>query len=84
LIVAIVRNHSCSIRFLGIEIELKKRRTKRSGKVPWTASPEPVRIAMNIPIPPNPIEIRIESAKRTGTPSGPAANPAPAIRPTLR
>ena len=64
MIVAIVRNQSCWIRLRGSEIELKKSRTKSSGNIPCTASPEPVRIAIHMPMPPNPIEIMIESRKQ--------------------
>ncbi len=43
--VAAVRNQSISIRFRGISIDEMKRKTKRTGNRPWTASPEPVRSA---------------------------------------
>ena len=43
--VATKRNQSTPIRFRGVFIEERKRKTKSSGKRPWIASPEPVRSA---------------------------------------
>ena len=53
--VATVRNQSCSIRFRGRFMDERKSPTKRSGKRPCTASPEPVRSAKNAPSAPNAI-----------------------------
>ena len=50
LIVATVRNQSISIRFRGRFIDEMNRKTKKSGKSAWIASPEPVRSARNAPM----------------------------------
>ena len=47
LMVATKRNQSTAIRLRGVFIEERKRKTKRTGKSPWIASPEPVRSARN-------------------------------------
>ena len=44
-----MRNQSCSIRLRGSELEDRNRNTKKSGKTPCTASPEPVRSPTNAP-----------------------------------
>ena len=73
MIVATVRNQSSSIRFRGRFIDERKRKTKRSGKSPWTASPEPVRSARTAPSAPKPSAIdgartiRTTHAERTAT-----------------
>ena len=43
-------NQSVWIRSSGSAIEERKRKTKKTGKRPWTASPEPVRRAAKRPI----------------------------------
>ena len=55
-----------------------------SGKRPWTASLDPVRSPAKSPIAPKAAAIESESAKITGTPSGPAAMVAPAASPAAR
>jgi hypothetical protein len=76
------RNQSTSIRFRGVFIEERKRKTKRSGNRPWIASPEPVRRARKRPIAPKLTEITAEKRNSTRIPSAPAAKSTPMIRPT--
>jgi hypothetical protein len=68
--VATARNQPISIRFRGRLNEEMIRKTKRSGKKPCTASPEPVRSARSAPTAPN--EIAISTARSRRTPSRPA------------
>ena len=63
--VAASRNHVTAIRFRGMFIDEMKRKTKKSGKTPWTASPEPVRSATKAPSAPKPSVTRNANAKRT-------------------
>ena len=44
-----VRNHSCSISGRGSACEDRKRKTKKTGNSPCTASPEPARRPTNAP-----------------------------------
>ena len=81
---ATVRNQSVSIRLRGSAIEDRKRAANISGKMPCTASPEPVRSATNAPMRPKPSEISSDSAAITSAPATPAWMPAPAITPTTR
>ena len=46
-------SHSTSIRSRGVFIEEMKRKTKRTGKSAWIASPEPVLKASQAPSAPN-------------------------------
>ena len=48
--VVIVWNQSFAIRSRGSDIELRNRKTKRSGNMPCTASPEPLRSATSRPM----------------------------------
>ena len=82
--VATVRNQSVSIRLRGSAIELRKSAAKSSGKMPWTASPDPVRSATNAPMPPKPSEISRASAPITSAPGTPEWIPSPATAPTDR
>ena len=84
LSVATVRNHSISIRFRGMAMDDRKRKTKNTGNRLWTASPEPVRSAAKAPRAPNPIEIRMEKAMSTTAPAGPVARRTPTSSPTPR
>ena len=63
--VATAWNQSVWIRFSGSAIEERKRKTKKTGKRPWTASPEPVRRAAKRPIVPKATVIETESATIT-------------------
>ena len=65
-------------------IEEMKRRTKKTGKNDWTASPEPVRSARNEPNAPNPSATSAAKASSTGTPAHPAAKSTPNATPTVR
>ena len=76
------RNQSTSIRSRGVFIEERKRKTKRSGKRPWIASPEPVRSARKTPRAPKLIEITAAKTKSMRIPSAPAAKWTPTISPT--
>ena len=84
LIVATVRNHSISIRFRGRFIDERKRKTKKSGKSAWIASPEPVRSARKAPIAPN--AEREKHAQEDDQEDAGRRSPGrtPAIRPTVR
>ena len=84
LSVATVRNQSISIRFRGMAIDERKRKTKNTGNRLWTASPEPVRSAAKAPSAPNPIEISIEKTSSTTAPAGPVARRTPTSSPTAR
>ena len=77
-------NQSVWIRSSGSAIEERKRKTKKTGKRLWTASPEPVRRAAKRPIVPKATVIVTESATMTRAPPTPAASSAPAVRPTIR
>ena len=78
------RNQSVWMRSRGRLIDDRKRKTKKTGNIPWTASPEPVRSAMKRPMEPNPIAMRVARATITRTPRTPAAKLAPAATPTMR
>src|SRR5258705_472977 len=71
-------NQSVSSRSSGSDIAERKRKTKKTGKSPWTASPEPVRSAAKRPIVPKATVIETESATITRAPPKPAASSAPA------
>ena len=82
--VATVRNQSVSIRFRGKFIEDRKRRTKRSGKSPCTASPDPVRSAKNAPSALNETAISVASASSTNAPATPVSSLTPKASPIER
>ena len=82
LSVASTRNHSTAIRSRGVFIDEMKRKTKRSGNIACTDSPDPVRSARNAPSAPKPNETRTEKTSRTTIPPAPAANSTPTSRPT--
>src|SRR5207247_6574842 len=82
--VAKSRNQVIEIRFRGMFIEERKRKTKKAGKRLCTASPEPVRSAARAPSAPKPSETRIAKAKSTSTPRNPDSSRTPTMRPTLR
>ena len=84
LTLAIVWNQSVVSRSSGSAIAERKRKTKKTGKRPWTASPEPKRRAAKRPIVPKATVIETERARMTSAPAGPAASSAPAISPTAR
>src|SRR5581483_9123538 len=69
--VASQRNQSASIRFRGKFIEETSRNMNRRGKRPCTASPDPVRSAMNRPTAPKPKAIATARTRMTATPAGP-------------
>ena len=77
LTVAAQRNQSTSIRFRGKFIDETIRNTNRTGKSPWTDSPEPVRSAMKQPTVPKPIAIAIARLSSTTTPAAPDAGRTP-------
>ena len=70
------------MRFRGRFIELRKRKTKSSGKRLCTFSGASTRIPTASPIEPKASEIAMESATRTRAPANPASMCAPAINPT--
>ena len=82
--VATVRNQSCSIRFLGRFMDERKSPTKRSGKRPCTASPEPVLSAKNAPSAPNAIATAVARMIRTTPPTIPDSSRTPTINPIVR
>ena len=84
LIVVTVRNQSISIRFRGRFIEDRKRKTKKSGKSAWIASPEPVRRARNAPIAPNASATRTPRRTMRKTPGTPLSGRTPATMPIVR
>ena len=63
-----LRNQSVWIRSRGSAIDERKRKTKKSGKRPCTASPEPVRSAAKRPIEPKPSVIETTSMTMTSAP----------------
>ena len=77
-------NQSVCSRLSGSAIVERKRKTKKTGKRPCTASPEPVRSAAKRPIEPKATVIETERATITSAPPKPAASSAPAIKPTSR
>ena len=82
LMLATKWNQSTAIRFRGVFIEERKRKTKRSGNSPWIASPEPVRSARKTPSAPKLTEITAAKRKSTRIPSAPDAKSTPMSRPT--
>jgi hypothetical protein len=82
--VATARNQSISIRFRGRFIDERNRKTKKSGKRPCTASPEPVRSAANAPSDPKPSETSAENTKRRSPPRIPDSRRTPTASPTPR
>jgi len=68
----------------GKNAELRKSRTKNSGKKPWTASPVPARSATSVPRHANAKEIVMARASRRNAPPTPAAMPTPNASPTSR
>jgi hypothetical protein len=84
LAVARARNQSTSIRLRGRPSDEMNRKTKKRGKIPCTASPEPVRRAVKAPSAPNPRETTTANTSRTRTPSAPAAKSTPTASPTVR
>jgi hypothetical protein len=66
----------------GAFIDEMKRKTNRSGKRPWIASPEPVRSARKTPRAPKPTETSAANARMTRMPSAPEAKSTPTARPT--
>jgi hypothetical protein len=80
--VATARNQPISIRFRGRLNEEMIRKTKRSGKNPCTASPEPVRSARSAPTAPNEIAISTARSRRTPMPTGPDWKWTPITNPT--
>ena len=65
------RNQSASIRLRGKFIDEMSRKTNNTGKSPWTASPEPVRSAMNRPAPPKAIAIATARRSSIAIPAAP-------------
>ena len=65
-------------------IDDRNRKTKKTGNMPCTASPLPVRRATTRPRAPKPSVISIERATITSTPAKPAAKCAPTAAPTIR
>ena len=82
--VATVLNQPIWIRFRGRFIDDRKSPTKRSGKRPCTASPEPVRSAKNAPNAPNAIATPVARMISTIPPTIPDSSRTPAISPTVR
>ena len=80
--VAAARNQSTSIRFRGRFIDEMNRNTKKTGKRPWTASPEPVRSAAKQPTAPKPSTTSRVNTNRTTIPSGPDLKRTPTASPT--
>ena len=80
--VAAARNQSTSIRLRGRFIDEMNRNTKKTGKRPWTASPEPVRSAAKQPTAPKPSTTSSVKTNRTAIPSGPDLKRTPTARPT--
>ena len=84
MIVAIVRNQSCSIRSRGSALEDRNRSTKNSGKTPCTASPEPDRSPTNAPERGERERDQQRQHKQHGDAGRPAAKCRPAANPTAR
>src|SRR5919108_4701859 len=82
--VARARNQSTAMRSRGSPSDETKRKTKKSGKTPCTASPEPVRRAMKAPSAPKPSETMRAKRSRTSTPATPAAKSTPTASPAPR
>ncbi len=73
MIVATAWNQSTLIRLRGRLDEDRKRRTKNSGKIPCTVSPDPVRSPIARPSAPKPTAASVPIAMITSTPAKPVA-----------
>jgi hypothetical protein len=77
-------NQSVDIRLRGRLIEEMKRKTKKTGKIPFTASVDPVRSAANAPKAANPSEITAASPIITTPPAIPDSSRTPKTSPIER
>src|SRR3954454_20270541 len=84
LIVATQRNQSVSMKSRGMFSDERKRKTKKTGKSPCTASVEPVRSAAQQPNDAKASAIIASSTSRTSAPPTPVSNRTPKAMATAR
>src|SRR5918995_3148085 len=77
-------NQSVSIRLRGMFIDEMNRKTKKTGKSPWTTSVDPLRSAAHVPMPAKPSAITSSSRSRSAAPPMPLSRRTPNARPTAR